>query len=174
MAFQFPQSIYAQNSVWHLIYDPNSPNTILPDLNTAKLQNVFGQWVNIPDDTGKVGRVFMSVVDLIIPAVNTPSYRKPAQYVRGFSLSYQEVDPNSQPPQSMAIYTKELEPPTNVAQEFLNAVLEQRVAQQQAEQPKGDWTQMLPDTQSLAQPKISHIAAAEQPAEVYHESDAAN
>lgn len=166
MAFQFPQAIYAQNSVWHLIYDPNSANTLLPDLQSAKLQNVFGQWVRVPDGTGKVGQLYMSVVDLVLPAVNTPTYRKPAQYVRGFSLSQQEVDPNTQPPQSMAIYTKELEPPTNVAQEFLNAVLDQSLAQQTKVQPKSDWTQMLPNTQEqqpqrVEQPKVQPIVGVD-------------
>lgn len=166
MAFKFPQVIYAQNSSWNLIYDPNSPNTLKPDLQNAKLQNVFGQWVRVSDGAGGSNSYFMCVVDLIFPAVNTASYRKPAQYVRAFSLSPQEVDPNIQPPDGMAMYTKELEPPVNIAQEFLNAVLDRSMAQQQASQPKSDWTQMLPNTESqdnqqISQPNIHLIGGVD-------------
>lgn len=165
MPFQFPQTLRAQGSTWYLIYDPNSANTLLPSLQDAKVQNVFGQWVKVPNGAGGVGNLFMSVVDLIIPQVNMPTYKKPAQYVRGFSLSPQEVDPYSQPPQSMAIYTKELEPPVNVAQEFLNAVLGQSLENQAQSAQNRDWTQMLSQTQEVvAQPKIPPIG-------VEHESD---
>lgn len=154
MAFQFPQTIQAQGSVWHLIYAPDLPNTLLPSLIGAKVQSVFGQWVQVPDGTGGQGRLYMCVVDLIMPEVNTSTYRKPAQYVRGFSLSPKEADANTMPPEAMAIYTKELEPPVNVAQEFLNAVLGTSYAQQQ-QQAKGDWTNLLPSPKAPEEKTVS-------------------
>lgn len=157
MPFQFPKTIQVQGSVWYLVYDPNSPNTIEPSLQDAKVQNVFGSWVRVPNGQGGVGQVFMSVVDLIIPQVNMPTYKKPAQILRGFCLSPQEVDPYTQPPKSMAMYTKEAEPPVNVAQEFLNAVLIQSSEIQAQEQPKGDWTNMLDPAQPTQAPRVPII-----------------
>lgn len=144
MSFQFPQVIRAEGSIWHLIYDPDSPNNLLPSFQDAKVQNIFGQWVQVPDGMGKMQKLYMSVVDLVFPSVNTPTYRKPSQYVRGFSLSPHEVDPSQANPQGMAIYTKELAPPLNVAQEFLNAVLGTSLTQQENQNVDKDWTKKLP------------------------------
>lgn len=154
MAFQFPPVIRAQGSIWHLIYAPDSPNTLMPSLQEGKLQNVFGQWISIPDGVGGVNKYFMSVVDLVFPAVNTPIYRKPSQYVRAFSLSPREVDPTTQPPQSMAMYTREVEPPVNVAQEFMNAILGQTQAMQQQTQAQDDWVRLLPSDKQKEGPKV--------------------
>lgn len=150
--FRFPATLQAEGFVWHLIYDPDGANTVLPNLQQAKLLNVFGQWVQVPTGSGEPGKVFMAVVDLSFPAVNTPSYRKPAQYVRGFRLYPNQVDPSTAPPQEMAMYIREIEPPSNVAQEFIDAVLGMSAAEQSKQNPDTEWTRILSSASSSAVP----------------------
>lgn len=167
MSFEFPQNIVVQGKVWNLIYDPTS-RTILPSLQSAKLQSVFGQWVYVPNQSGGNDKYYMSVVDLVFPAINSPSCRKPAQYVRGFSLSPGEVDPTIQPPDGMALYARELDPPANIAQDFLNAVIGRSQETQQQAMPKTDWTRILRSEQTVVAqqvtPQVEVIHSSEQEA----------
>lgn len=152
MAFKFPEVIHVEGHDWYLIYDPDGAKTVLPNLQAAKLQNVFGQWVQV---TG--GRAYMAVVDLIMPAVNTPTYRKPSQYLRGFRLYPNQVDPSTAPPQEMAFYLREVEQPANIAQEFLDAVLGTVIATQQVSQPDTEWTNILDVQIDKQGPKVGPI-----------------
>lgn len=123
MNFEFPKTLQDKKYVWQLAYAPSGGATVMPSLAGSQLQNCYGQWVTVPASNGGVAKVFMVVVDVVLPAVNTSTVRKPAQFMRGIQLFPNQVDPTTVPSEGMAFYIRELDPPVDVAQEFLDALL---------------------------------------------------
>lgn len=109
---------------WRLLYDPNDPQTMLPNLSgKCTVEQVRQDTVLI---NGR--EQFMTVVDLLYPSVNTTAVRRPAQRVRGFRLSSQRIDPYTVPPETMVMYVCEVQSSANNAQGFLDAIMQAQSA----------------------------------------------
>lgn len=103
---------------WRLLYDPNDPTTMLPDVSSkCQVERVSREEVTLNGVP-----YFMNIVDLLYPSVSTPTARRPAQRVRGFRLTKTPIDPATTPPETMVMYVSEVQSGSDGAQHFLDAV----------------------------------------------------
>lgn len=103
---------------WRLLYDPNDPTTMLPDVSAkCQVERVSREEVMLNGT-----RYYMNIVDLLYPSISTPTVRRPALRVRGFRLTTSPIDPNTTPPETMIMYGSEVQSGEDGAQQFLDAV----------------------------------------------------
>lgn len=123
-SFQFPNSVEFQGHTWRKVYDPMDSSTIMPSLETPKVQGISGKWTTVQSSGGQPVRLYVVRIDLLYPAVAGPNVVKPAQLVRGMRLYDIEVKPDYTRPEEMVMYVREVsEDGEDVSQGFLNAII---------------------------------------------------
>lgn len=112
------KEIFFGGVTWRLLYDPNDPSTMLPDVSSkCQVERVSREEVVLNGTN-----YFMNIVDLLYPSISTPTVRRPAQRVRGFRLTKTPIDPATTPPETMVMYVSEVQSGGDGAQHFLDAV----------------------------------------------------
>lgn len=129
MAFSFPKKFTFDGQEWKKIYDPqdNTPSQ-LPNMTIPTVQGAFGQWLELPY-AGQRVRVFLTVIDLLYPAISSSANVQAAQQVRGIRFFTEERDPATVPPAEMVMYIREVPYRDDTLQGFINSMLGVAVAE---------------------------------------------
>lgn len=138
--FRFPERIQGPDGMYRLVYDPENPYTVLPNLADVQSVNVSCSPVQVQTRVGKQ-QFFMARVEIHLSGRATPTKVASAQHLRGFRLytpdqintlggKPQEVAERT-PPQEMVIYIEESSSQSSdVSQGFLDAILGVSLAEQ--------------------------------------------
>lgn len=121
--FKFPQSITYDNLQWRLIYAPDDPQTVPPNLEGAQVQSFTCDPVTVP---GRPTPIFIAILDIVFPPQRDTAGRFiPERRLKAFrTFARQPYSQNEVRPNECAYYIAETSQERgSAAQRFFNALI---------------------------------------------------
>lgn len=121
--FKFPQTITYDNLQWRLLYAPDDPQTVPPNLEGSQVQSFTCDPVTVP---GRPTPLFIAILDIVYPPQRDTSGRFiPERRLKAFrTYGQQPYSPNDVRPNECAFYIAETSAERgSAAQRFFNALI---------------------------------------------------
>lgn len=121
--FKFPQTITYDGLPWRLLYAPDDPTTVPPNLEGSQVQSFTCDPVTVP---GRPTPLFIAILDIVYPPQRDTSGRFiPERRLKAFrTYGQQPYSPNDVRPNECAFYIAETSAERgSAAQRFFNALI---------------------------------------------------
>lgn len=141
--FRFPPYIHFDDMKWRLIYAPDDPNTVAPNLTDSQQLSMTCDPVTIP---GRSTPIYLVIIDILFPSHrNSAGNFIPERRLKAFrTYSHPPYSPQDVRPQECVYYMAEGGGRGSAAQRFFDAITGQAQAQAQLEaQADASWCKDL-------------------------------
>lgn len=121
--FKFPQTIQFDDTNWHLVYAPDDPQTVPPNIEGAQIRSFTCNPVSVP---GRPTPIFIAIADIVFPPQRDSAGRLiPERRLIAFrTFSRQPYSPNDVKLNECAYYIAEMSAERGTAaQRFFNALI---------------------------------------------------
>lgn len=155
--FKFPQAITYDDRAWRLVYAPDNPETLLPNLTGSRVTSVTCDPVRAVRQDGKEQTLYVTVLNIEFPPrQDAMGNAIGGRILKGFHTSFTPppitpLNPQTIQPDDCAFYMAEQSSGQSLsaAQRLFDAIMGQsRAEEHRARQADGAWCQELSQFQT--------------------------